>query len=103
MLKTEAAKGRRDKKREQLGVFIENERKTLEMVFEFQKQIVYAKKVLLRKLDEVPRIHTFLEQDSGHKPTTPEGFVVVDHQSNRAVKLVNRLEFSRANFHRNRK
>ncbi len=101
VLKTESAKDRRDKKKQQLEEFIESNRRTLEMVFEFQKNIVFAKKVLLRKLSEASKISTFLEGDQGYSATAPEGFVVVNHHTNRAVKLVNRLEFSRANFRRN--
>ena len=36
--------------------------------------------------------------DDGLKTTEPEGFVAVDRLKGNAVKLVNRLEFSRANF-----
>jgi len=38
-----------------------------------------------------------LETPDGFKVTAPEGFVAVDHLGN-AFKLVDRLEFSRANF-----
>ena len=32
------------------------------------------------------------------KVTAPEGFVAIDHLSNDAVKIIDRMEFSRANF-----
>jgi hypothetical protein len=42
-------------------------------------------------------IGTFLQKDNGYEITNPEGYVAVDRMGN-AVKLVDRLEFSRANF-----
>ena len=49
-------------------------------------------------LSKVKSIGTFLRTDNGLKTTEPEGFVAVDRIKGNAVKLVNRLEFSRANF-----
>jgi hypothetical protein len=40
---------------------------------------------------------TFIRTDNGFRVTAPEGFVAIDN-SGKAVKLVDRLEFSRANF-----
>lgn len=57
-----------------------------------------AKNVLVQKLSKVKSIGTFLRTDDGLKTTEPEGFVAVDRIKGNAVKLVNRLEFSRANF-----
>ena len=39
---------------------------------------------------------TFLRTDNGYEVTAPEGFVAI--KSGNALKLVDRLEFSRANF-----
>lgn len=60
--------------------------------------IMDAKNVLVQKLSKVKSIGTFLRTDDGLKTTEPEGFVAVDRLKGNAVKLVNRLEFSRANF-----
>lgn len=102
-LKTEAARDRRQNKKEDLHAFIESEREMLETVFEFQKQIVIAKALLLKKLGSLNDIGTFMETPEGYVATEHEGFVVVDCHTSRAVKLVDRFEFSRANFLRNRK
>ena len=40
---------------------------------------------------------TFIRTDNGYRVTAPEGFVAIDRMGD-AVKLVDRLEFSRANF-----
>jgi hypothetical protein len=55
------------------------------------------KSVLLRKLQQVEGIGTFQKTNNGYKVTTPEGFVAIGHDGG-AVKLVDRLEFSRQNF-----
>jgi len=39
-----------------------------------------------------------LRTDDGFKITNPEGFVAVDRLSGGALKLIDRLEFSQANF-----
>ena len=48
-------------------------------------------------MNQVKSIGTFIQTDKGWRVTNPEGFVAVDTMGN-AVKLVDRLEFSTANF-----
>ena len=55
-----------------------------------------AKAVLLRKLNTIQSIGSFLRTKNGYKVTNPEGYVAI--KKGGAVKLVDRLEFSRANF-----
>jgi len=55
-----------------------------------------AKAVLLRKLNTIQSIGSFLRTKSGYKVTNPEGYVAI--KGSGAVKLVDRLEFSQANF-----
>ena len=55
------------------------------------------KEFLVNKLSEIQSIGHFLRTPNGYKVTAPEGFVAVDRAAG-AVKLVDRLEFSRANF-----
>ena len=59
-----------------------------------------AKTVLIRKLERAKSIGTFLRTSDGFKVTAPEWFVAIDHIG-KALKLVDRLEFSRANFQAN--
>ena len=56
-----------------------------------------AKNFLVSKLSQIQSIGHFLKTSNGYKVTAPEGFVAVDKSAG-AVKLVDRLEFSRANF-----
>ena len=52
---------------------------------------------MIRKLERAKSIGTFLRTPTGFKVTAPEGFVAIDHVG-KALKLVDRMEFSRANF-----
>ena len=56
-----------------------------------------AKTMVIRKLERAENIGTFLRTPTGYRVTAPEGFVAIDHIG-KALKLVDRLEFSRANF-----
>ena len=53
--------------------------------------------MLLKKINSVKATKQFVKTDTGFKVTNPEGYVAVDRLG-RAVKLVDRLEFSTANF-----
>ena len=55
-----------------------------------------AKAVLMKKLNNIQSIGSFLRTKDGFKVTNPEGYVAIKQSG--AVKLVDRLEFSRANF-----
>jgi hypothetical protein len=55
-----------------------------------------AKAVLMNKLNSIQSIGSFLRTNKGFKVTNPEGYVAIKKSG--AVKLVDRLEFSRANF-----
>ena len=55
-----------------------------------------AKAVLLNKLNKIQSIGSFLRTKNGYRVTNPEGYVAI--KKGGAVKLVDRLEFSRANF-----
>jgi hypothetical protein len=56
-----------------------------------------AKNFLIRKLNQIQAIGHFIRTSDGFRVTNPEGYVAVDRVRG-AVKLVDRLEFSRANF-----
>ena len=60
------------------------------------KKLTPAKLLINRKLEKVKGIGTFLKDGNGYKVTAPEGFVAI--KSGSALKLVDRLEFSVANF-----
>jgi len=56
-----------------------------------------AKQTLLQKMNQIQSIGNFMRTSKGYRVTAPEGYVAVDKVAG-AVKLVDRLEFSRQNF-----
>jgi hypothetical protein len=61
------------------------------------KGIQEAKNMTVKSLGSVKTFNTFIKRGHhSYEPTPPEGFVAI--QDGYAVKLVNRLEFSHANF-----
>ena len=72
--------------------------KNLTEIITFQNAIVKAKMLIVRKLNSVKSIGTFIKTDNGFKVSNPEGYVAIDRVSGNAVKLVDRMEFSFNNF-----
>ena len=81
-----------------LGFFTTKAKKDLVNIFAVMNLLVDAKNILIGKLNEVKNLHTFLLTKDGYKVTGVEGYVAIDHLSGNAVKLVDRLQFSYANF-----
>ena len=57
-----------------------------------------AKLLIVKQLEKVKGMGTFLRTEDGFKVTAPEGYVAIDSEDGSAVKLVDRLGFSHANF-----
>jgi hypothetical protein len=57
-----------------------------------------AKMIVVSQLNKIQGIGTFLKTPTGFKVTAPEGYVAINAKSGAAIKLVDRLEFSHANF-----
>ena len=76
--------------------FIAANQRSIYMTVASYKNLTAAKLMIVRKLERVKTIGTFLKDGNGYKVTAPEGFVAI--KSGQATKLVDRLEFSVANF-----
>ena len=76
--------------------FIAANQRSIYMTVTSYKNLTAAKLMIIRKLERVKNVGTFLKDGNGYKVTAPEGFVAI--KSGRALKLVDRLEFSVANF-----
>ncbi|MBC8554214.1 MAG: hypothetical protein H8D23_31790 [Candidatus Brocadiales bacterium] len=61
------------------------------------KDFIALKTQLLNKLNKIDSISTLVKTETGYKVVNPEGFVAIGHEGE-AVKLVDRLEFSKQNF-----
>ena len=92
-----AAAAARIKKIKDNEEFMAKNSNTLLAILAIYKRIIEAKIQILRKMKQVENIGTFIKTNDGYKVTAPEGFVAIGHDGG-AVKLVDRIEFSRANF-----
>ena len=66
-------------------------------MYTLQKALVDAKLVIINKMNQAAKLKTFLKTTKGWRITGEEGYVAIDNIAG-AVKLVDRLEFSYANF-----
>jgi len=97
-LKTDRAKERKQKVMDTSMKFLSKNRKKLQSVFDLHDSLTQAKIYTVRKLERVKNLGTFIKTENGFKVTAPEGFVAIDKPSGNALKLVDRLEFSKLNF-----
>ena len=95
--KKEETKQKRIKEKNEVMRFYRSNAIQLKLIFDLMNLIVDAKIMIVRKLETIKSIGTFVRTDDGFKVTAPEGFVAVDHLG-KALKLVDRLEFSHKNF-----
>jgi len=96
-LKSEKGKEKKESKRKEIISFLSRNSKKLDSVFSLHSDMTVAKMKIIRKLQKVKSIGTFIRTENGYRVTEPEGFVAIDKTS-KALKLVDRLEFSRQNF-----
>lgn len=86
------------KRKRLLSFFTPKNKSHLVDIFEMMNLLAAAKLILVKKLDEVKGIGTFLMTKNGYEVTGAEGYVAIDKMKGNAVKLVDRLQFSYANF-----
>lgn len=98
-LKTDKGRQSQIAKRDNLMQFFKvHDKSHIVNIFELTNCLVKAKHMIVAKMNQAGHISTFIKTQSGFKTTGVEGFVAIDHLTGNAVKLVNRLEFSKANF-----
>lgn len=86
-------------KRENILKFFSPKNKVqLENIFTLMNLIAEAKLILVKKMDEVKTLNTFLLTKDGYQVTGVEGYVAIDKIKGNAVKLIDRMQFSYANF-----
>lgn len=92
-------KQKREMEKKIIMEFYRSNKNELKKIFDLQNLLVRAKNMIVKKLQQVQdSVGTYLRTDSsGLRVTAPEGFVAID-KIGKAVKLVDRLEFSQANF-----
>ena len=96
-LKAQKALQLRQDKMKQMPLFLSKAKKPLQAMLTFYKAVQSMKGFILKKMNQAMAIGSFSQTDGGLEVTEPEGFVAVDKSGN-AVKLVDRLGFSRRNL-----
>ena len=97
--KMPATKAKRKAERDMILRWYRQNASDLKKIFHLQNLLIDAKMLLIAKFNQVNDLGTFLHTaDGGYKVTTPEGYVAAWSTGGDAVKLVDRMEFSRANF-----
>ena len=96
-LKAQRALDLRQDKIKQMPQFLAKLKIPLQNMLSFYKQVQRMKMFVLKKMNQAMAIGSFQQTENGLEVTEPEGFVAVDKTGN-AVKLVDRLGFSRRNL-----
>ena len=96
--KTEKAKDAWKERRDVLVNKVAMNKSQLVAMFSLMKILVELKGMVITQLDKTQEVDTLLKTAKGFQVTKQEGFVAIDKLKGGAVKLVDRLEFSRANF-----
>lgn len=97
--KTDKGRAAQQKKLDNILSFFSNKnRQSLIQMFELQNVIVLAKLKLINTLNRLNSVSTFLKTKKGYRVTGQEGYVAIDKLGGDAVKIVDRMEFSYANF-----
>jgi hypothetical protein len=97
-LKTEKGKQKKTEIKEENIKHYTKNKISLVNIFNITKKIAEIKNIFIKKYNTAINTKQFIALPDGTlKVTEPEGYVAVDHLGN-VVKLVDRLEFSKANF-----
>ena len=98
-LKTEKAKARKMAVKDKLISYLTKNKSKIDKAFVLYLDLISLKIKIVRKLETVKDIGTFVATNDGYRVTAPEGFVAIDKfKKGTTLKLVDRLEFSKQNF-----
>jgi hypothetical protein len=96
-LKAQKALALRQQKMKDMPTFLNRLKRPIQAMLNFYRQTQSMKALVLQKMNQAMQIGSFSQTENGLEVTEPEGFVAVDRQGG-AVKLVDRLGFSRRNL-----
>lgn len=97
-VKTDGAKEKKTALKDEMINYVKQNKSDIDKIYELMGLLTSAKQMIIDKLNKGSSLKTLLRTAYGFKVTNQEGYVAIDRLSNGAVKLVDRLEFSRANF-----
>lgn len=96
--KTEKSKADWKARRDTLVNKVVMHKDQLVAIFDLMKLLIDMKGMVIAQFNKTQEISTLLRTAKGFVATKQEGFVAIDKLKGGAVKLVDRLEFSKANF-----
>lgn len=97
--KTEKGKAAAEQKKQRIvGFFAKHDKADIVKVFQLSAMIADVKLPIINKMNRASEINTFVRTPTGFKVTGVEGYVAIDHIRDNAVKIVDRMEFSKNNF-----
>ena len=97
--KTDKGKATQIQKRDRVTSFLSKDGSVpIRKIFELQKFLNQAKLILINRLNRAKDIDTFVLTADGYRDTGHEGYVFFSEDGKTAMKLVDRLEFSKNNF-----
>ena len=97
--KTEKGKSVQEEKRKAILAFFANhDKRDIATIFTLANMLTDIKNKIVAKMNQAGHISTFIKTTNGFRTTDVEGFVAIDHLTGGAVKIVNRMEFSKSNF-----
>jgi hypothetical protein len=96
--KTDKAKAQWKERRDALVNKVVMNKDQLVAMFSLMKILVELKGMVIAQFDKTQEVDTLLRTAKGFQVTRQEGFVAISKLKGGAVKLVDRLEFSKANF-----
>lgn len=99
--KMKTAKGKEskaEKRQRVMSFFANNPKAEIVKIFQLANALTEIKNQIVAKMNQASSINTFLRTANGFRVTGVEGFVAIDRLSGGAIKIVDRMEFSKANF-----
>ena len=99
--KLKSNRGKKHRREELFGIlhYVKENEELLKSFLEIKSFLVSFKRIIIWYLESLnkTKIQCFDERNNFMK-INGEGFVLVDNETNQAIKLVNRIEFSNKNF-----
>lgn len=97
-LKTDKGKERKREEYDKILDIIKTNEDQFVLLYDIQKTFEKMKSALLKILEQVQSIGSYVESDRGYSVTSPEGYVILSDDHNTVVKLIDRNVFSFLNF-----
>tara|TARA_Y100000034_G_scaffold128186_1_gene182381 strand:+ start:115 stop:1317 length:1203 start_codon:yes stop_codon:yes gene_type:complete len=97
-VKKDKTKERKEQEKQDVLSAVDDNSSDIESLFDLVDQMRGVKAALLNKMNSINSIRTLLPTNDGFEVVNPEGYVAIDHTGKNAVKFVDRMEFSKANF-----